>query len=349
MPTPSYITPDIVFPMASGGVPMDTATIISIALEGILYGFSVLMFIGTVWSLTYRHSMHEINRPITVVTILLFTLSTAHMVIDVIRIEDGLVKYRNTYPGGPAAFFADISQRTYVAKNAMYIIQTLLADGVVIYRCYVVWKSIWIIILPSILWCSTAVSGFFGIHLVMQAVDGDIFAKGTSQWITAFFALALSTNLLGSGLLAYRIWMIEQNVSAMRATKGTMLHILRVLVDAAMLYSVVLITTLICFVCSNNAQYIMLDMLMPVISIAFCMVLVRVTINKHTSSYVVHRSTASERTERRSQLRQHSMKPLQVHISQVMHEDGTSVYGIGNDGQPSPYKARSVSSDAELA
>lgn len=55
-----------------------------------------------------------------------------HVVVSIIRVEDGLVKDRDTYPGGPAAFFADISQETYVIKHALYILQTLLADGVVV-------------------------------------------------------------------------------------------------------------------------------------------------------------------------------------------------------------------------
>jgi hypothetical protein len=54
------------------------------------------------------------------------------MVVGIIRIEDGLVKYRDTFPGGPAAFFADASQETWVVKNAIIILQTLLGDGVVV-------------------------------------------------------------------------------------------------------------------------------------------------------------------------------------------------------------------------
>jgi hypothetical protein len=54
------------------------------------------------------------------------------MVVDIIRVEYGLVKYRDTYPGGPSAFFADVSQDTYVIKHAFYVMQTLLADGVVV-------------------------------------------------------------------------------------------------------------------------------------------------------------------------------------------------------------------------
>jgi hypothetical protein len=54
------------------------------------------------------------------------------MVVNIIRAEDGLVKYANTYPGGPSAYFADVSQKTYVIKHSFYVMQTLLADGVVV-------------------------------------------------------------------------------------------------------------------------------------------------------------------------------------------------------------------------
>jgi hypothetical protein len=46
--------------------------------------------------------------------------------------EQGLVVQRNTFPGGPAAFFADVSQTTFVAKNVIYTLQTLLGDGIVV-------------------------------------------------------------------------------------------------------------------------------------------------------------------------------------------------------------------------
>ncbi|KAG1744855.1 hypothetical protein EDB19DRAFT_1632536, partial [Suillus lakei] len=251
-----------------------------------LSGFSVLMFMGTIWSLTYKQHVQDINRPIIVVAILLLILSTAHIITNIIRVEDVLVKYRDTYPGGPAAFFSDTSQETYVIKNALYSLQTLLADGVVIYRCYVIWQSVRVIILPSMLWCSAAVTGVLAVYSVSQpsANLGDIFAQKLAKWVPAFFVSTIATNMLGSGLMAYRIWTIERDVAIIRTgTKGTMMPIVRVLVDAAVLYSVALVTAPICFVCSNNGEYVMVDMVVPIISIAFYMVLICIAINRKHS------------------------------------------------------------------
>lgn len=100
------------------------------------------------------------------------------MIVDIIRVEDGLVKYRDTFRDGPAAFFADVAQVTYVTKDLIFILQTLLGDAVLvcscfsllvrllssqkfifwqkIYRCHVMWQSLWVVIFPSMLWCSSA-------------------------------------------------------------------------------------------------------------------------------------------------------------------------------------------------
>ena len=52
--------------------------------------------------------------------------------IDIIRIMEGLILYRDTYPGGPVAYFADVSQWTFVSKNYVFTAQTLIGDGVVV-------------------------------------------------------------------------------------------------------------------------------------------------------------------------------------------------------------------------
>lgn len=282
------------------------------------------MFVGTIWTLTYKRRMKEINRPIVVVAFMLLILSTAHMIVDIIRIEQGLVTYRDTFPGGPQAFFADVSQVTFVIKNIIYTMQTMVGDGMVIYRCYIVWQTVWVIIIPSLLWFGITVCGICAVYSVSQATSqaGNIFAKATGQWITAFYAMTLASNLLASGFLAYRIWMMERNVSAIRVSRSSMMPIVRVLADAAILYSVTLLSALVCFVEANNGQYVILDMIMPIISIAFYMVIIRMAMKTRSHSYLSTVGMGSETA--RGTAQQYHMKPMQVHISQITHEDDAS-------------------------
>ncbi|KAG2136634.1 hypothetical protein DEU56DRAFT_355685 [Suillus clintonianus] len=307
------------------GFTADISAIMSGALECILYGFSVLMFVGTIWALTYKRQMQDVNRPIAVVAIMLLLVSTVHIIVTIIHLENGLVRYRDTWSGGPAAFFADVTTETYVIKHGLLILQTVLADAVMVYRCYVLWQSIRIIILPSILWCSIVATGIRAVYGNSQAISnpGDVFATNVEEWIIAFFSSTLSTNLVCSGLLVYRIWKIERDVSRARVTKSTIMPIVRVLVDAAVLYSVVLVGFLISFLTKTSGEAILSDLVVPIISITFYMVLIRITINSRH-----YLSTASTRrtTERMEQgdLQQFPMKPMEVHISQFTQDDSAS-------------------------
>ena len=107
------------------------------------------MFVGTIWILIHNRRMQDINRPIPVVAILLLVLSTLvsriisyiqchplrslkHMILDMVRVGNEFVKYRDTFPGGPVVYFADVTQRLFMAKNFILVFQTLVGDGVLV-------------------------------------------------------------------------------------------------------------------------------------------------------------------------------------------------------------------------
>jgi len=87
-----------------------------------------------------------------------------HLVIHIIR-----VLLRDTCPGGPDP---NPSQWTFMAKTFVYIVQTLIGvrDGVFIYRCYSVWHSKLVVILPVLLWCGLAVTGIASPYLATHAM-----------------------------------------------------------------------------------------------------------------------------------------------------------------------------------
>lgn len=317
-------------------LPADTSALMSAALESILYGFSILMFIGTVWALTYKRRMRDVNRPVAVVTVLLLLVSTAHIIMTIIHVENGLVKYRDTWPGGPAAFFTDITEETYVIKHALYISQTVLADGLMIYRCYALWRSVRVIIVPSLLWCAVAVTGIRAVYGTSQATSdpGDVFAIDVEKWIVAFIVLTLTSNLLCSGLLIYRIWNIERRVSKIRASNSTMMPIVRVLVDAAVLYTVMLLGLLICFLAENDGESVLTDIAVPVVSITFYMVIIRITTSCRHHLSTASTSRTTEEMEQRN-MQQYQTKSLEVHISRCTQDDSTSTYKVGDEDRPS--------------
>lgn len=194
--------------MAIGkGIPLDSVALMSTVLEGILYGqytnvilhpiLTKIAFFRLFRPHVYWHylgadpqtshagrqsSNHSCSR-LAVCTEHCGQLfawyiwchmlkSSKHMVVSIIRTEEGLVQYHDR----PKTLFAELSRGTFMTNGAIFVFQTLLGDGVVvgsiiyfpfrnwyrkafwmkIYRCYIVWQTVWVIILPSMLWCGVA-------------------------------------------------------------------------------------------------------------------------------------------------------------------------------------------------
>ncbi|KAI9573137.1 hypothetical protein HD554DRAFT_1145974 [Boletus coccyginus] len=263
--------------MSTGVIPLDKSALLSTLLEALLYGFSLLMFGGTMWTLLSQRSTRQVNRKMFVAACLLLLISTAHLIIHIIRIMYGLILYRDTYPGGPVAYFSDVSHWPFYVKNLLYTAQTLVGDAVVLYRCYVVWQSRLIMIFPLLLWCATAVTGFMSCVTAENTTNG-VDVGTLDRWITSFWAMALAANLLATLLLISRIWFVHREVTKLGASNGgsQLRSILHILVDSGVIYSVTLVVALICFVSESNGHNAVVDMITPIISITFYMVIIRV-------------------------------------------------------------------------
>jgi len=238
------------------------------------------MFGLTIWVLLRRRRTGTFNFAMSVVACLLLVLSTLHMCIDIDRLFTGFIKLRKDEE--LVKYFGDISQATYVTKNAIYALQTVLGDSVVIYRAYVVWQSVKPIIIPSIILGGVAASAIGSVVLASLSTPTaslSVFEQA-SHWVTAFFSSTLACNLIGTLTLAYRLWTLDRSLRHVRASQNTFLPIVLICVDSGLLYSIFLISALILLVRGSRAQLIVMDMISPIISISFYAIILRVEIVK---------------------------------------------------------------------
>ncbi|KAI0050772.1 hypothetical protein FA95DRAFT_519284 [Auriscalpium vulgare] len=303
-------------------ITLDNVSLIATAVEAILYGFSVFMFGVTMWILL---RMRKGTNPVMIfVALLLFFFSTMHIGLQIYRARQGSI-YRQTYLGrGSSAWFGDVSNATYLFKNSLYMFQTLTGDAIIIYRCYVVWQSIWVIALPLMSWCGAAAAGVGSMYSCSRTdpLTGD-YVGNASRWITAFLSLTLSTNFVATTLLIFRIW--RSSVRTERYKMGpSLLPVAKMILDAAVIYSAVLLALIICFVLKWNGQYIFMDMVTPVISIAFYMVIMRLGMREMSLSSTMH--PGSQGQTRQSEF---AMRPLEVHIERLTEGAALSSDGIG--------------------
>jgi hypothetical protein len=92
-----------------------------------------------------------------------------------------------------------------------------------------------------------------------------IFNPTFDGWIKAFYSLAVVQNVLTTGLLGYRIWSTDRRTADTRAGQGNLLPVLRILVESAALQVVVEIILLALYAANINAQYILLEIVTPLV------------------------------------------------------------------------------------
>ncbi|KAK0499214.1 hypothetical protein EDD18DRAFT_65510 [Armillaria luteobubalina] len=309
------------------GTSMDVISIVALALEGILYGLSLFMFSATIYVLIRRRRRDVENRGISTKMVLVAcafaALSTAHMIVDVHHVLYGFVYENDLLEGGPSAYFSDVSEVGFLLKVSLYSVQTALADAIVMYRRYVVWGSLWAILIPSIGWSSFAACAVGTIYYCSLNYQQGVFGHEIKHWMQVFFVSTLVTNISATGLLGYRIWSIDRNIVSHRHGKLNLTPPLQIIVDAGILYSVSLLAAIGCYAAESDGLFVVLDMISPIISVTFYMIIIRIDMaarSQANAKRVTRHSTGVQRSPSPWRSKDDIvMGPLQVHITQF-HE-----------------------------
>jgi hypothetical protein len=147
----------------------------------------------------------------------------------------------------------------------MFILQILLGDGMLIYRCFVVYGRSWLVIaFPCLLWLGTATCGF-ALPIVEATFGGNgiLTAKKLNVWTDAGTVLTLCTNLfttcgficvalrllvlrpyLRSGLIAARLYLVSRRTASMvyRTTdissEQPVRYAMRIIIESGVIYTV---------------------------------------------------------------------------------------------------------------
>ena len=150
---------------------LSEAGIISVTMEGMLYGqlytllvhywnadyqptgFSVFMFLLTIWVLLRKRESHRVNYAMIISACSLQVFATIvrrkdtplhflrlnssqEFAVNIVRLWQGFLSIGPSLAGGPEQYFQDISQTTFVFKSVVYNIQTLILDGVLVSRLH---------------------------------------------------------------------------------------------------------------------------------------------------------------------------------------------------------------------
>ncbi|KAI0295629.1 hypothetical protein B0F90DRAFT_1811443 [Multifurca ochricompacta] len=140
-------------------LPLERSLYVGNFFRAILYGIEVCTFFAAVYCISGRSSSYQRGRKIYVTYgAVLLSLVTIAVVTDALWGQFMWIDHRN-YPGGPLGYFSATENAWYnVFGSAADATANILGDGLLVYRCYMIWGSRWyIIILPVLIYLASSV------------------------------------------------------------------------------------------------------------------------------------------------------------------------------------------------
>ncbi|KAF9450828.1 hypothetical protein P691DRAFT_428104 [Macrolepiota fuliginosa MF-IS2] len=155
--------------------------------EVFLYGINIMLFSTTVLILMRRSNGMMVPRwPLLVPAVAMFTISTANVCLSVYMLF-GVLIY-----GTPLPVW------TIISKHMFYLINNVIADSLLLYRCYIVWsRSVYIAVIPGIFLLASSILGLI-------IMSGPTLRAGRRKFLYMWLTLAL--NISVTALTAGRIW-----------------------------------------------------------------------------------------------------------------------------------------------
>ncbi|KAJ7678566.1 hypothetical protein B0H14DRAFT_2552661 [Mycena olivaceomarginata] len=268
--------------------PITEAQIVALFLESVFWGFYIVTFVLCLRSLLFKSSWDlkrrsEINWPMLLVVLAMCVFTTLDVSIGLMHNIEAFTLYNGA--GGAQEEFSNISDWVNIVKTVDVVLQTLLGDGMLIYRCWIVYEKSWrMIVFSLLLWLGTAACTAMNIQIETSLHSHALITSSSLQpVIILFWVLTIAQNFLTTRLLVSRIYRIDrQNTrfayySASSANKGPtrLQRAIRIILESGLMYTVTALVTFITFISGSNSVYGTSDVEVQVVGIAFNLIIIR--------------------------------------------------------------------------
>ncbi|KAJ7864011.1 hypothetical protein B0H14DRAFT_3443817 [Mycena olivaceomarginata] len=209
-------------------------------------------------------SRSEIRWIFVVVSVLLFLNSTVDLVVSTIMLMQAFVLYDG--PGGATHIFTHGSGWQTMTKTLCVLSQTLLGDGILIYRCWYLWNKSWAVIaLPLLIWFTDIACLIRSVSVLAHTTEGLVTSSAIHPWLQAFWSMTIAINIMATSLIVLRIWLTPSRLS----------HAIRNIVESGMIYTVASILTVVFYSVKGTLIYPASAVELHSVGIAFNLILIR--------------------------------------------------------------------------
>ncbi|KAH9902424.1 hypothetical protein C8Q73DRAFT_2559 [Cubamyces lactineus] len=277
------------------------ANLVSMYIECALYGIFLLLSFSSLGLLVHRKRAscrallttprlsvwpHRIafvwallKSPLITVNVLLILTITVHWLIGMRRFFIAIVDHKETKQSGE--FLNNLSEGLEIARTAVLFVDMLLADMVITYRTWLVWRRDYRVIVIPCFTVAGLVASAIGLLYVFKTLNPNagIFASTIAPWILGYCVATLATNLYGTAMIAYKICNINylaRKTGLMQTSGGSLLGGLAIFVESAALYSAWATLFVILYLSRSPLQTVGSGCGPSMIGISFMLITVRV-------------------------------------------------------------------------
>ncbi|KAJ7749572.1 hypothetical protein DFH07DRAFT_555271 [Mycena maculata] len=271
--------------------PITEAQLVGLFLESVFWGFYLVTLVLCLRTLLFNANL-EFKRPNTLtwtmlsVTVLMGTFATVDVATGLLHNTQAFVLYKGQ--GGATQEFSNISDWVNIIRTVDTLVQTLLGDGMLIYRCWVVYGRSWRVVAFSILlWCGAAGCTGMVLHLEGTLRSNALITSGSLHPpITSFWLLTITLNLLTTGLLVFKIWRVDREnarftfqTTSAQYQPSTLRKVMRIIIESGLMYTVVAFLVFITYIFNSYSVYPTSDVEVQIVGIAFNLILIRASAN----------------------------------------------------------------------
>ncbi|KAJ7585093.1 hypothetical protein C8J56DRAFT_1166273 [Mycena floridula] len=221
-------------------------------------------------------SLQNIHWLLLLATTAIFIASSLNLFFGMYRSVSALILYSD--PTLSAVDFKNVSDWINIVKSACVYTIIFFGDGILIYRCWVVFDRQYIFIaFPALLWVADAVCAVVLIWIQATVTAKSLVNAGKlDPFLTAYTALTIPLNVITTSMIVLRIWHIDRANAKFRSERrSTLKHVMRMLIESGLLYTATAIATFACYLSGSNAFYISTSIQAPVTGIAMNLILIR--------------------------------------------------------------------------
>ncbi|KAA1474019.1 hypothetical protein DENSPDRAFT_308451 [Dentipellis sp. KUC8613] len=199
--------------MANEEITTERALYFGNAIGLILYGFQLLMYFQSITSSRARDSSHpKMQRFIAVYGAILLVFFTVLVATNMLFGEEAWIEHRAHVD--PAIFIAEnmTAWWYYMLGYIASVVVSFMCDGLLLYRCHIIWGSrLWIMGAPFLMYFASVAMAI--VYTVDCSLPGyNPLSRTSAQFAIAWISLSVTLNVTLTTLISVRLLMMRSLV-----------------------------------------------------------------------------------------------------------------------------------------